>query len=323
MLTIVMYHYVRDLAGSRYPRIKGRSVETFECQLDYIAANYRVCSQADVVDAVQGKRRLPDRACVLTFDDGIRDHFDEVFPRLKQRGWTGAFFPPAHPIENRRVLDVHKLHFVLAVCKDADKLARRALNLVADHRNSHDIPADNELMARFTSESRFDPPSVIFIKRLLQHGLPPAVRTAVTHELFARIVTRDESSFADELYVSLEQLREMQADGMEIGGHGDRHEWLEHMSSQEQDVEIDRTLAFLDRVYGRRKADWAMCYPYGSYNAQTLQLLRTKSCAIGLTTRVGVNLALSNPLELMRLDTNDLPCPDSLHLLRHPNSKQP
>ena len=31
-LTIVMYHYVRDLAGSRYPEIKGRTIEEFESE---------------------------------------------------------------------------------------------------------------------------------------------------------------------------------------------------------------------------------------------------------------------------------------------------
>ena len=37
-----MYHYVRDLARSRYPAIKGRTLEAFDAQLDHIAERYTV-----------------------------------------------------------------------------------------------------------------------------------------------------------------------------------------------------------------------------------------------------------------------------------------
>jgi hypothetical protein len=36
-LTIVMYHFVRDLARSRYPAIKALTVDAFRGQLDYLA----------------------------------------------------------------------------------------------------------------------------------------------------------------------------------------------------------------------------------------------------------------------------------------------
>ena len=36
MLTIVMYHYVRDLRRSRFPGIKGLSLDAFEGQLEYL-----------------------------------------------------------------------------------------------------------------------------------------------------------------------------------------------------------------------------------------------------------------------------------------------
>ena len=81
-LTIVMYHYVRDLARSRYPGLKALTVDAFDGQLDYITRHYRVCSVRDVVAATRGEHRLPPNACLLTFDDGFLDHFTTVLPRL-------------------------------------------------------------------------------------------------------------------------------------------------------------------------------------------------------------------------------------------------
>lgn len=307
MLTIIMYHYVRDTDSTSFVGIKARQVYEFDAQLDYIAANYQVCSSADVVAAARGEKPLPSRACLLTFDDGLIDHHRTVFPRLAARGWKAAFFPPAMAVDQRRMLDVHKVHFVLAVSDDLDALESRTLRIVAEFRRDHDIPNDAELRKRYTVESRFDAPNVIFIKRLLQHGLPPSVRGEVTGQLFRETVTNDERAFAEEVYMTVEQLREMRHAGMEIGGHGDRHVWLEYLSESEQRSEIERTHSFLERVHGTRPANWMMCYPYGSYNATTLSLLRERGCAIGVTTRVGTNGGLSRPLELARLDTNDLP----------------
>jgi len=41
-LTIVMYHYVRDIKRSKYPRIKGLEISGFVRQLDYLIDNYNI-----------------------------------------------------------------------------------------------------------------------------------------------------------------------------------------------------------------------------------------------------------------------------------------
>ena len=39
-LTIVMYHYVRDLKYSRYPKIKGLDIKLFKKQIQFFKNNY-------------------------------------------------------------------------------------------------------------------------------------------------------------------------------------------------------------------------------------------------------------------------------------------
>src|SRR5688572_25788722 len=127
MLTIVMYHYVRDLPRSRFPEIKALLTREFDQQLDYITARYTVCSLGEVVKAIRGGAALPHDACVLTFDDGFIDHYLTVFPRLVSRGIVGSFFVPAQPVLEHRVLDVHKIHFILAAATDHDLLDRKSV----------------------------------------------------------------------------------------------------------------------------------------------------------------------------------------------------
>ena len=64
-LTIVMYHYVRDLERSRYPKIKGRTVEEFKRQLDHIASCHTVVTAQQVAAAVRGEDAVPDNAVLV------------------------------------------------------------------------------------------------------------------------------------------------------------------------------------------------------------------------------------------------------------------
>ena len=51
-----------------------------------------------------------------------------------------------------------------------------------------------------------------------------------------------------------------------------------------------------------------MCYPYGAYNSDTLDILKDRKCAVGLTTKVGIaKIPQDHGLELPRYDTNDFP----------------
>ena len=306
-LTIVMYHYVRDLARSRYPGLKALTVDAFEGQLDYIARHYRVCAVREVVAATRGGHPLPPNACLLTFDDGFLDHFTTVLPRLVARGLPAGFYPPATAVEGRRLLDTHKIQLILAACDDTGKLARRLVDLIDARRNDDAMPSGDALWRRHAVASRFDGPEVIFVKRVLQRGLPETVRSELAQRLLEEYVGVDEATLAHELYMEPEQLRCMARLGMDVGGHGAAHVWLDSLARPAQADEIDATLAFLARVHGRTPADWVMCYPFGGYDATTLELLRERGCALGLTTRVDLAHDLGRPLELPRLDTNDLP----------------
>ena len=54
--------------------------------------------------------------------------------------------------------------------------------------------------------------------------------------------------------------------------------------------------------------DWIMCYPHGSYNNDSLRILKNNKCLIGLTTNPGLaNLDKTKLLELKRFDCNSFP----------------
>lgn len=305
-----MYHYVRDLSCTPYPDIKGLLPDNFKGQLEYLCRHYSMCSLNDVRRAMAGESELSENACLLTFDDGLADHYRVVFPILKEHGVPAAFFPSSRPVDEAKVLDVHKIHFVLASTKSHEHLVKELLARLRDYRKCSKILPDGELWNRYGASTRFDGAETVFVKRMLQDVLPQDVRSAIVNELFAKYVTKDEPGFSGELYMNLGEIKEMYAAGMEIGGHGHNHIWLGKASRQEQANEIKQTYLFLERVMAAPPSGWTLCYPYGSYNQDTIALASDFGCAFGLTTKVEL-ASLTRPMEMGRLDTNDLPLVES------------
>ncbi len=53
-LKIVMYHYVRDLLHSRYPKIKGLDVNLFRQQIQFLKSNFSIVTMEEVISACGG-----------------------------------------------------------------------------------------------------------------------------------------------------------------------------------------------------------------------------------------------------------------------------
>ncbi len=307
VLTTVMYHYVRPIRGSRFPGIKGLELTLFREQLSYLERRYRFVSMRECLEASRSRERWRHPAAMLTFDDGFRDHYEHVFPVLLEAGIPGAFFPPTLPLADKVVLDVHKIHFILAGGAGIDELVHALLELVEERRAEHGLAPARQLYERALQPGRYDSAEVNAFKRLLQRDLPEGLREELVAALFARFVSADEEAFAEELYLSEAQIKSMSERGMEIGSHGHRHFWLDRADADAQRADIERSVELLRRL-GVLPEDWAMCYPYGGYNDTTLQIVRSLGCALGVTTAVDLaELSEANLLELPRLDTNDLP----------------
>ncbi|MDJ0848101.1 MAG: polysaccharide deacetylase family protein [Myxococcota bacterium] len=304
---IVMYHYVRELPRTSHPRIKGLLLSEFRHQIEYFRKYHEFVTVADCIAAVRQEQDLPPKAVLLTFDDGFLEHYTNVFPILDQLGVQGCFFPPARAIRNHEVLEVNKIQFLLASIDSPDAVVKELFEAVDEARDEFSLESNDHYVENFRKPTRWDDENVGLIKKLLQRELPAELRSRILGSLFARYVSADEAAFSEQLYMSMDQMRSMQRNGMYIGSHCYDHVWLNSLEDQEQAHQIDLSLEFL-RDVGSPTEDWVMCYPHGGYDERTVRILRERRCAFALTTRVGIaTVGPENAFELERLDTNDFP----------------
>lgn len=304
-LFISMYHYTRDLTHSRYPQIKGLDRSLFEMQLKFFKNNFNVVRMEDVIKAVLNDVELPQNALLLTFDDGYIDNFTVAFPLLKKYGFQGSFFIPGKTFTENILLDVNKIHFILASAK-IDELVKEVKSMLVENREEYNLPSIDELWDKYAVANRFDDKDVVFCKRILQTAIPEKLRNKAASVLFEKFVGVRESSFARELYMDADQIRVMKENGMFIGLHGYDHYWLGHLPEEQMHKDIDRALDVMAEFID--PDCWVMNYPYGNSSENVVEHIQAKGCVLGLTTEVRTaDLAKDNRFLLPRLDCNDFP----------------
>lgn len=203
-----MYHHVGDLppGADAIRRSLTVSLEKFEAQMRFLKdQGYTTIRIGDLINHFQTGAPLPPKPIILTFDDGYTDNYLNVFPSLKDFGFSGAFF-----------------------------------------------------------------------------------------------VVSGGADFNHEEYMTWDQLREMAANGMEIGNHTLTHRYnlgSTYPSTQRTEI-FESHKRFVAEMPG-----WIpiFSYPSGSYNEYTLELLRELGYTAAVTTRQGTYQDAKEPLELRRI----------------------
>ena len=273
-LTVFMYHYVRDPgdeaeAGSR---IAGLSRVAFEAQLEALARDYALVSWRAVRAYLLGGAALPPNAALLTFDDGVRDHYLNVFPALKARGLSGLFFALARQPGTGHPLPL-KLHFLLAALGVEGLRAAVWPRLTAAQQERF-----LEAEARYARRWPENPVDVL--KACFQRELCPEVNGLLA-DLYAAHLG-DEQAEADRYYLTPAQMREMAAGGMHFGGHSRSHPWFDFIDTDDRAAEIAASAEWLSAV---EAGPWAFAYPYGGLHAEAPAQLAAQGFVAAFTTR--------------------------------------
>lgn len=115
-------------------------VQDLANHFDWLKANgYTVVSFSDVVDADKGKKPLPEKAVLLTFDDGYSSFYTTVFPMLKAYGYPAVLAlntgwletPSGKPVQYSSTIQLPREYFI--TWEQARTVARSGLVELASH----------------------------------------------------------------------------------------------------------------------------------------------------------------------------------------------
>lgn len=303
-LTILMYHQLLD--DRTPPGLKGLPGETFARHVRELSRRCVPVSQDDLADALATGRPLPDRAVLVTFDDGYASQFRLALPVLVRHGVPAVFYPTVGAAREGKVLPVNKIQLVLAGAASARALTGRLRDWRACAALLDRLAAGEEQRA-VAALYPLDTPETALVKYLLQTALPEPLRGEITDALFAEAAGEPEAAFAARFYMDLDDLRTLAAAGMAVGVHGASHRWLTDLAPDERAREIDASLELVRAVAGPKPAPWSIAYPSGMYDTDLLALLDARGCAFGCAVTPGpADLDRHDRLALPRVDAREV-----------------
>jgi len=297
-----MYHYVRP-APEELPFFRYLHVDDFIRQLDWAAGQGRFVPRDEFLDCVEQGRTIED-GIVLTFDDGLADHYDHVLPMLAERNLWGMFFVSSGPHADGRMLDVHRIHRLLGAFGGTRMLAALDEMVEPAMFTEHDLDQDRIL-------AQNDDQDTARFKRMMTYHLKAEWRGIVLDRLM-RCLCADERDLVAETYLGPAQIREMQQAGMIMGGHGISHAVLGTMALDDQRREIDQSMAFLEEATGGLEVR-SFCYPYGgfyAFTADTERLVAEAGCRFAFNVEprpIAAEDFARRPMALPRFDCNQFP----------------
>lgn len=303
MLTSVMYHYVRNAEDTPYRGINAVREEAFIRQVNHLMRTASSLNIGLIKELLNNPSVLEHDLFALTFDDGLKEHAHFVTDVLSDKKIPGFFFIPSAPITEGRVLPVHKNHFLLSELEISayTEMVKKEL----DHRA---IEMDWQInLETLRKTYRWDDASTALLKYVLNYKLDNIQRELILDAIFASVFG-DEKAFASALYVSIDELKQMESSGMIIGGHSHSHNVLSHLSDEKGKEEIDRNFRFLEKVLGSKDL-WTFSYPFGkksTYNNQLMSCLRDWNVHIAFNTEIGPSDRNTPFLEINRIDPKDI-----------------
>jgi peptidoglycan/xylan/chitin deacetylase (PgdA/CDA1 family) len=303
VLHVVMYHYIRDFPNSPFPRIKGMLTGDFHKQLATFTNLYEMATLESALDFLGGKYTSSRDLCLLTFDDGLKEHFSDVTTMLVDSRVQGIFFPITWCLNEQRVAPVHMNHFLMASL-DFDLYRSAFLERLSDTA----VYAVDPAVAQRTY--RWDTPEVASFKYLFNFLVDADTRDEIVKSIFDESFS-DEKAFSRTLYITWEEARAMQDAGMVIGGHSHKHKPLSTLPDAALESDLTTTMNLLEQ-HLRPQPLWPFSYPYGkkdSFTDYAVAQLKSLGFSCAFSTEVGSNPRTADHYCIKRLDCKDAPAP--------------
>lgn len=247
------YHRIGDSHASNLDRgLWSSDAESFDEQIAWLKLNADVISPSDIDDVRQSHK---GRHVLITFDDGYLDNYQIAYPILKRHGIPATFFVATGFIDNPR----------LPWWDEIAHLVRTSSSSNIDLNPWFDAPLSLDEHQRESTIHAL----------LTTYKLLPAHDTAPFLAQLRASAGERERGLGKCLWMNWDMLREMDANGMTIGGHTVNHVILSSTQADEQWAEISNCAARIKEEIGRPMEYFA--YPVGaqsSFNADSKACLK-------------------------------------------------
>jgi peptidoglycan/xylan/chitin deacetylase (PgdA/CDA1 family) len=273
---VLTFHRVDD---ENDPFLPSLPTALFAARMAHIARYYHVLPLEELAERVC-RDDAPLNALAITFDDGYRSNLTHAAPILARHGLPATIFLATSYIGTPQVLWFDRLALALKntlrTGVDVGNRGILPLRTVAERLHALGVA-----QTHLKSVSEADRPRLL--ERLLASLEPVAQEPP------------------KQFMLSWDEVRELRGLGFSIGAHTETHPILSRLEPEDARREILGSRQAIERALGQPVR--AFAYPNGGvndYTPVTVQLVAEAGFTCAVTTRRGLNIASTAPLELHR-----------------------
>lgn len=294
---IVNYHYVEDPLP-KWGGIHPCPVAEFARQVSFLSRHFKFVSVPEVYEAATKNRE--GKYCAITFDDGLRDQYENALPILTQHGAKATFFIITGTLSGY-VPIAHKNHILLSRFS-SDKLIDAFNNFVAsaghEEYKQYKIPKDR----RITEKRRYDDTLTANFKETM------TIVPQDAKEKFLRWIFEynglDEKTFPRELFMNEDEIQELSKSGFFVENHTHHHFSFKNETTESIKKELEISQHILQGLLGYRPR--VISYPHGRMNVSALDVLIGAGFTHGVTIESRAVMHNDEAFFIPRFDTNDV-----------------
>jgi len=272
---ILAYHRILD-TGSEKPfqfdrNLISASVDQFDQQIRYLSKHYQPITFGDLIETINGDKRLPRYPVIVSFDDGFEDNYRNAFPILKKYSVPATIFLATDYIGQPKTFWFDRVVYNLRGAENLD-LSR----------------FDGPVIKNFSAECEENIASVLrFLKKI-----PESQRLEIL-DLIESAFGDDypEQGFPESRPMSWDQVREMTNAGIEFGSHTVSHPILSKIDDRQLESELVDSRRMIEEQ--THQSCQVIAYPVGGhdeYDQRTRKVAKKAGYLLGASYRTGTNI---------------------------------
>jgi peptidoglycan/xylan/chitin deacetylase (PgdA/CDA1 family) len=279
-IKILCYHDI----GDRPHQYLSIPAEIFEAHVRYLVENgFRVIGIEEAAMCLRNGGPPARDTVAITFDDGYRSIYTDVFPIVKRYGVPVTVYITTEPVETGYPL------FIEALIHALDKTELKTLDLRSWGMDVY--PLWSRLLREKACTAVSD----------WSKEMPTEERKRLIEHIFAQLGVDFHSPELRGRMLSWAEIREMAENGVSFGAHTVTHPSLARIRKDESAMEISRSRDVIRERLGRTIESFA--YPYGSpkdFNAEVRRIVERAGFSSACTLVSGVNAAGDDPYLMKR-----------------------
>lgn len=308
---VLMYHRVAnddDLA--RCPHQTGIRVSrsTFEKQMLYLRERFRILHLNDFMECIERKSAIGRNRCLLTFDDGWKDNYQNAYPILREMGLPAVIFLATDYVGTRAIFWQDKMAELIRQLRDAYRSGGSIRS-----GNWHELHATGLEPLMQADEGGFQTELSKYLSAMKKMNRED--REALIQSVSGMTTEMSSRCTAEEAFMNWEEIKLMAENGISFGSHGKSHTILPTMANIDVEREVRESKSMIETMLGTSVE--CFCYPNGDYTEEVIETVKNAGYKAAFSTERGTHGEDDNPYRIRRINIHeDMTCNTPMFMAR-------